>query len=57
MFKCTCGNEKNFIVVLGNTHKKLLCDDCGKYIKFINETQLNLLKYSDKFKTTIKKEV
>jgi len=47
--KCKCGNEDltKMMVIATNNKYKLVCGLCGKYIKFLNKEELNIMKFND----------
>ena len=40
---CKCGSEEIF-VIQSNHHIKLICAKCGRYIKFANKQEKNLIE-------------
>lgn len=40
---CKCGSEEIF-ASQSNQHKKLICAKCGRYIKFANKQEKNLIE-------------
>jgi len=43
-FKCKCGNDKDFSVIIKDSQKGLYCNDCGKWIKWLSKEDINLCK-------------
>lgn len=43
---CKC--DGNYLVVKAGVHNKLLCADCGKYVKMASKKELEFLMLKDK---------